>query len=432
VPTNLANQFDSPNPLAAFSAAKLVPEIFSKEIELKTQELGFTRFREFLVVKEDFSKNPGDRLYVPKIADLRSAQNLTQSSVLRGSGQDIAGAYVTLTPSEVGDEIQLTQYANLTASVDIVDLAKELLARQALKTENFKIRDLMFGATANRRFAAGVAAQANVAADLDSDDIDYCVERLEKNEALKWPGETYVGFIHPYAKTDIIQDLVSAQSYQAAIGGQLYAGEIGMYNRTRFIETAYCPMKAYSAAGITAATGGATVVQATYYTLYANYCEPEVLTLTYHATGDKWSFAGSKSGARTCAFFTSGQDPNDPTHKPISYAQAFATDANIAAYDIALEVKDEDGVLLGYDVVILLGAVTGASSDGTATLTIVQHTQTSLFGQRHICWGVIRPVTPLGVESFDYGRVKGLAWNAFWDAQFLHKNYGYVIQALNS
>lgn len=431
MPSALNDQFDAPNLQAAFSAAKLVPEVFSKEIELKTQELGYTRFRDFVVLKEDLGKQPGDRLHVPKIADLRVAQSLDQTKVLRGSGQSIQGSYVTLTPTEVGDEVQITEYANLTSQTELVSLVKELLARQALRTENYKVRDLMFGASANRRFAAGAAAQASVSADLDSDDIDYVVERLEKQEALKWPGETFVSFIHPYAKTDIIGDLIGTAAYQSGLGGQLYKGEIGMYNRTRFIETAHAPMKAYSAAGITGATAGVTVSDSTGYTLSANFCEAETTTFTYTASGDIWAISGSVSGARTIATFVSGEDPNDPTKSAVTSGASTVTDTLMASHDVALEVKDEDGNVLGYDIILDAAAISGAASDGVCTLLVVQHTQTAIFGQRHIAWGVIRNVTMLGVESFDYGRVQGLAWNAFWDAQFLHVNYGYVIEALN-
>jgi N4-gp56 family major capsid protein len=432
MPSSLANQFDAPNLQAAFSAAKLVPEIFSKEIELKTLELGYTRFRDFVVVKEELGKNPGDRVHIPKIGDLRKAQALDQSKVLRGSGQSIQGAYVTLTPTEHGDELQMTEYSNLTSQTELDNLMKELLARQALKTENFKIRDVMFGATANRRFANGVSAQASVAADLDSVDIDFVVERLEKNEAMKWPGEAYVSFIHPYGKTDIVQDLVGTNAYALAVGGALYKGEVGLYNRTRFVESAYVPMKAYSSVGITGATGGVVVASASGYTLEATLCEGEVVTLTYTASGDSWAFSGSVSGTRTAALFTAGEDPNDPTKKPVQSGLATVTDTQFTTYDIALEVKDEDGLLLGYDVVFDAAAVSGAASDGVATLTIILHTQTAIFGMRHICWGIIRNVNMLGMEMWDYGRVKGIAWNAFWDCKFLFKNYGYVIEALHS
>jgi hypothetical protein len=174
-----------------------------------------------------------------------------------------------------------------------------------------------------------------------------------------------------------------------------------------------------------------TVSDSTGYTLAPNHCEPETTTFTYVADGDVWSVSGSVSGARTIATFTTGQDPADPTKTPVTSGASTVTDTLMASYDVALEVKDEDGNVLGYDIVLDAAAISGAASDGVCTLLVKQHTQTALFGQRHIAWGVIRNITMLGVESWDYGRVQGVAWNAFWDAQFLHKNYGYVIEALN-
>jgi N4-gp56 family major capsid protein len=429
MPSSVGSVNLAPNIASAFG--KIIPEIFAKEIELKTRELGFTRFRDFVVLKEDLSKNPGDQLHLPKVAELRKAQSLGQTKILAGSGQSINTGFLTLQPTEFGDEVQITQYAGLVTPADLVDMARELLARQALKTENFLIRDLMFGSTANKYFAGGVAARTSVSADLDKDDVDAVVERLEANEALKWPGESFMGFVHPFAKTAILNDLVSAAVYQAGLGMQLYAGEIGMYNRVRFIESAYVPQDAYSVAGLASAgTSGITIADSAGYTLYPNLCLAETITFTYTAVGDVWSASGSKSGARKAALFTAGQDPNDPT-KTAAVAKATTwTDANATTYDVALAVEDEDGVTIGYDVILDAAAMTGAASDDTATLLIVLHTMSSVFGQRHIAFGVIRPVTFLGAEAFDYGRVLGVAWNAFWNAQFLHKSYGYVIQAL--
>lgn len=428
MPTNIGSINLAPNIAAAFG--KIVPEIFAKEIELKTRELGFTRFRDFVVLKEDLEKNPGDQLHVPKVAELRKAQSLGQTKILAGSGQGINTGFLTLQPLEYGDEVQITQYAGLVSPQDLVDLSRELLARQALKTENFIIRDLMFG-SGTVKYAGGVADRASVVADLAKTDIDGVVEDLEAAEALKWPGECYVGFIHPFAKTSIINDVVAASVYQAAVGGQLYAGEIGMYNRTRFIESAYVPQDAFSVSGLTSAgTSGITIADSAGYTLFPNLCKAETITFTFTASTDSWSATGSVSGARKAALFGASLDPTDPTKSPTVAAASTWTDANATTYKVALAVLDEDGNTLGYDVILNAGAMSGAASDDTATLVIVVHTQTCIFGQRHVAFGVIRPVTFLGAESFDYGRVLGVAWNAFWDAKFLHKAYGRVIQAL--
>jgi len=429
MPSSLGSQNLAPNIAEAFG--KLVPEVFSQEIELKTRELGFTRFRDFVVLKEDLQKDPGNSLHIPKVAELRGAQSLGQTKILAGSGQAINTGFLTLTPTEFGDEIQITQYAGLVSPSDLVDMARELLARQALKSENFTVRDVMFGASANRRFAGGVAAKTDVTADLDKDDIDAVVENLENNESLKWAGETFMGFIHPFAKTVILNDVVSAAVYQAAVGGQLYAGEIGMVNRCRFIESSYVPQDAYSAAGLASAgSSGITIADANGYTLAPNLCRAETITFTYTASGDSWAVSGSKSGARKAALFTSTDNPNDATKSPVVAKAASYTDGNATTYKVALAVEDEDGNTIGYDVVLNAGAMTGAASDDTATLLIVVHTLTSIFGQRHLAFGVIKPVTFLGAEAFDYGRIVGIAWNAFWACDFLHKSYGYVMQAL--
>lgn len=405
------------NPTKKAQVQALVPTIISQEVEFKAQESGFRQFRQFCVVKEDFTKQPGDTLNIPKIDDLAPAQDLTENSTLRGSGKKLSVGSVSIVPTEKGDEVQYTEYSKLTSQAELQDIVVELLARQSAKKENLDIRDVMF--TAPRvRYQGGAATPAE-AGKLSYTDIDYVVEELETAEAAKFGAggdEHYVGFLHPYARTALIDALRSTSDYANAVPG-LYAGEIGMYNRVRFIETAYCPFRGYvkgsaTATGLTAASNvEAKLLPADDYAVSE--------TWTIKATSaTKLTIAGSVSGEHTV--FVNGTEADDWT------LSDFGTyDVIVAGSGATVEDRIAHSPLK-----IKAGAITAiAAADNTLVFEVQRNICTKIMGDRHIAYGSIKPVTMLGAEAFDYGRVIGVAWNAFYDAVVLNDDYGWVIES---
>lgn len=405
------------NPTVKASVQALVPSIISQEVEFKSQESGFRQFRQFCVVKEDFSKQPGDTLSIPKIDDLAPAQNLTEASTLRGSGKKLSVGSVTITPTEKGDEVQYTEYSKLTSQTELQDVVVELLARQSSKKENLDIRDVMFGAPRIR--LQGAAASATEVGKLSYTDVDFVVEELETAEAAKFGAggnEHYVGFIHPYGRTALIDALRSTSDYANAVPG-LYAGEIGQYNRVRFIESAYCPFRAYLigeivATGLTAATDAVDKV-----VLSDDYCTTEQFTVQA-ASATELKIAGSVTGPHKV--FVNGTEKDTFT-----LAEIKASDVVVAGTGATSEKRFETSPLT-----LKAGLISAVAAAGnTLVLNTQRNILTKIMGARHIAYGAIKPVTMLGAEAFDYGRVIGVAWNAFYDAVVLNDDYGWVIES---
>jgi len=258
--------------------ADLIPEIIAQEIEMTSQEEGFRRYRDFVVVKEDLTKRPGDTLNIPRVGRLRRAQNLTESSTLEGSGSQLVINSIVLIPTERGDELQITEYASITSQAELQSLIVELIADQAAKEENLNIRDEM-NTAANTRFAGGATSSALVTSALTSDDVDFVVDTLEATQAAKY-GDSFVAFIHPYAKGQLRNNLATTDQYRDTVPG-LYRGEIGMYNRTRFIETAFQPVDNFVASS-TVTTGATGTFSDTGITVLDNQnLDPGTYTLTF-------------------------------------------------------------------------------------------------------------------------------------------------------
>lgn len=408
---------DNPNLKAQIDA--LVPEVISKEVEFMSMESGFRQFRNFVVYKEDLTRNPGDTLSIPKVSDLPEAQDLSETSVLRGSGSRLAIGSVLVTPTEKGDEVQYTEYSARVSQSDLQNVIVELLSRQSAKKENLDLRDTFFAGT-QTRYADGVAGQSSVAKTLATVDIDSVVEELEANEAMKYVSggmEHFVGFIHPYAKTALVTALRAVSDYAKSVPN-LYAGEIGMYNRVRFIESSYCPFRSFIKTAMAVADANTALVgadDAARLSISDQYCTPETWTLTYTHVGTKWAVTGSVSGA----------------HKVVvaGVEKTTFTTAELAAGDIIVVGPGADLVrrIASSPFTIKTGAVTG-TANGSVTFTTQRNVCTKIVAPRHVALGVIKPVTMLGAEAFDYGRVIGVAWNAFYDSIILNEEYGWTIE----
>jgi len=147
--------------------------------------------------------------------------------------------------------------------------------------------------------------------------------------------------------------------------------------------------------------------------LSEQFADTDSWTLTYTHVGTIWALAGTKFGAAT---FKIGATTGNTTF----------TSAQLAAGDIIVE--DASGGIKKSPKTFKAGSITG-TADGTGPYTTQRNTRTLVMAQRHLAYATIKPVTMLGVEEFDYGRVIGIAWNAFWDNVILNQEYGFIIEA---
>lgn len=377
----------------------LIPEIIAQEVELTSQENGFRRYRDFVVVKEDLTKRPGDTLQIPKVGRLRRAQNLNEASTLEGSGSQLVVSSIPLTPTERGDELQITEYSSITTQVELETLIVELIADQSAREENLTIRDEM-NTAGQTRFAGGVLSGAAVTATLSSDDIDIVVDTLEASQAKKFD-DSFVAFIHPYAKGGLRQNIATTDQYRDTVPG-LYAGEIGMYNRTRFIETAFQPVDNFSTGSVVVTGATGTFDESLMVFTDDQNLEPGDYVLTF-----------------TSATLYNITDPGGNT----------------------LVTGADRGVSQDYDFTDLEGLVTTLFTippacfggvfiaTDTVTITVQQNLITFVLAQRSTALGILKRATMLGAREFDYGRRLGVAWNGFWDIEILNDSYIWRIES---
>lgn len=382
----------------------IMNEVISQEVEWKAKNENWRRFRDFVVVKEDLTATPGSSLTIPKVYRRGRAQALDESKTLLGSGSKFAVGYVTLTPREYGDEIQVTEYSQLTSWEELENLVTELLTDQSSREENLLVRDKL-AACANIRYANGAASWADTTAALGSADIDYVVAELETREAPVFPGGAYIAFLHPQAKAGLKNSLTAVGDYANAVP-QLYQGEIGMYNRTRFIETPEAPVFCDCGTVTQTVGSGATITQSKFHPQIADgqihsYLRPGSLTI--RVSGNTFTVKDAAENSYGTGTVTSGS--NDP------FTSVAVPELNIPAGAFSMEA----------------GALAGVEDGDVFEVPIVQYPFTVVLGQRALTMGIIKRPTILDAAELDYGRVLGLAWNMFMDVGWLNSDYAYAV-----
>jgi N4-gp56 family major capsid protein len=383
----------------------IMSEVISQEVEWKARNENWRRFRDFVVVKEDLTAAPGSSLTIPKVFRRGRAQSLDESKTLLGSGSKFSVGYITLTPREYGDEIQVTEYSQLTSWEDLENLVTELLTDQSSREENLLVRDKM-ATCANIRYANGAADWAGTTNGIAASDVDYVVAELETLEAPVFAGGSYFAFLHPYAKNDLRSSLIAVGDYANAVP-QIYAGEIGMYNRTRFIETPEAPVFCDCGTVEQTAGSGAVVTQTKFH--------PQIADGQIHS-----GLRGTTltiTAASATAFTVKDAADNDFGTGTISsgstdeFSSAAVEELNIPAGAFKMDA----------------GAITSIEAGDVFTVPVNMYPFTLVLGQRALALGVIKRPTILDAMELDYGRVLGLAWNMFMDVGWLNPEYAYAI-----
>lgn len=383
----------------------IMNEVITQEVEWKARNENWRRFRDFVVVKEDLTATPGTSLVIPKVYRRGRAQALDESKTLLGTGSKVTVGYVTLTPREYGDEIQITEYSKLTSWEELENLVIELLTDQSSREDNLLVRDKLAGCP-NIRYAGGAANWASTTAAISSADIDHVVAELETREAPVFPGGSYIAFLHPQAKTGLKSSLVAVGDYANAVP-QIYQGEIGMYNRTRFIETPEAPVFCDCGTVTQTAGSGATITQSKFHPQIADgqihsYLRPGTLIIQVTSAT---SFVVKDLADNSYGTGTLSSGANQ------AFTSAAVPELNIPAGAFSMEA----------------GAISDAENGDVFEVPILQYPFTVVLGQRALAMGIIKRPTILNAMELDYGRVLGLAWNMFMDVGWLNPDYAYAV-----
>lgn len=280
--------------MVAGNAIRLINElkpVYSRELEYQAEPN--MAFRQFAAVKTELMTAPGNTIKMLTYNNLKLGEALTEGERIKT--QAMTSAMKELVVKEHGTAVGITAAALQFSFVDEMNNALKLLGRNIAHTIETELRDVAIagGTGTSKLFADGVAARANVAKALSTNDIKSALEVLATNNVPKVAGSYYVCFVSPHQARGIMdsEDFVNASVYAGK--DELLRDEIGRVGDVRFIQTTLMPngsapvgdtLNGYSAELVGAGSGSANVYQALvmgedYYAI-AYALAPEIRTDT--------------------------------------------------------------------------------------------------------------------------------------------------------
>ncbi len=194
--------------------------------------------------KKPIPKNGGKTIEFRKFAALDKATTPLTEGVTP-AGKSLEVSTVTATVSQYGDYITQTDVLELTALDNTILEATKLLGRQAGRTLDTVVRDILHTGTnvtycpkvedgvetaITSRSALGKNCQLTV------DVVQQVVAKLRAQNAPTVSGK-YVAIIHPYVAYDLMRDPEWIDAHKYAAADKLNEGEIGEIAGVRFVQT---------------------------------------------------------------------------------------------------------------------------------------------------------------------------------------------------
>lgn len=218
----------------------LVRTVYSKEIEFKA--LPNMRFFQFATVKTELGVEPGLTI------SMLTYNNLTMGGALKENvdmvEQALSGSTTQITVTEYGNAVLCSEKLIQSSFDDVMASTTTLLGRDYAMTLDCELRDVALSGTnivyARKADGSEITARANLTAEciMKVSTIKDAIEILATNNAPKAVGGSYwICFVHPHQSRSLRDDSawINASNYGAP--EQLFTGEIGRIDDTRFIET---------------------------------------------------------------------------------------------------------------------------------------------------------------------------------------------------
>lgn len=212
--------------------------VYSKEIEFKA--LPNMRFFQFATVKNELGVEPGLTISMLTYDNLALGGALTEMTAM--TTQALSGSMKQITVQEYGNAVAASELLIQSSFDDIMAEATTLLGRDYAMVVDCELRDAALGNTHYIVYAADgntkVTSRANLNGNctLKVSTIKDAIEILATNNAPKYNGN-WICFVHPHQSRGLRDDSawINASNYGAP--DQLFTGEIGRIDDTRFIET---------------------------------------------------------------------------------------------------------------------------------------------------------------------------------------------------
>lgn len=228
----VATQKGADNGGTLFSDA--IRTVYSREIEFKA--LPVMRFVQFATEKTELGTEPGMTIAMLTYDNLVMGGALEEAKNL--ATQALSGSMKQITVHEHGNAVSNSELLIQSSFDDIMATTTTLLGRDYAMVLDCELRDTALSGT-NVVFANKRADRtAIVAGDkLTVATIKDAIEILATNNAPKYQNLYWICFVHPHQSRDLRDDSawINASNYGAP--EQMFTGEIGRIDDTRFIET---------------------------------------------------------------------------------------------------------------------------------------------------------------------------------------------------
>jgi N4-gp56 family major capsid protein len=214
--------------------------VYSKEIEFKA--LPIMRFMQFAQQKTELGVEPGLTITMLVYDNLTLGGALTEN--VNVTTQALSGSTRSITVGEYGNAISVSELLLQSSFDDLMGSATTLLGRDYAMVLDVLLRDVALTGTnivyARKADNSIPANRAALTADskMKVSAIKDAVEILSTGNAPKAADGTYwICFLHPHQSRALRDDSawINASNYGAP--DQLFFGEIGRIDDTRFIET---------------------------------------------------------------------------------------------------------------------------------------------------------------------------------------------------
>ena len=208
--------------------------VYSREIEFKA--LPIMRFSQFATQKTELGVEPGLTISMLTYDNLKLGGALEEMKNM--SSQALSGSMKQITVQEHGNAVSNSELLIQSSFDDIMATTTTLLGRDYALVMDCELRDVALSGT-NVVYGGGKAERKSLtdADKLQVSTIKDAIEILATNNAPKYANLYWICFVHPHQSRDLRDDSawINASNYGAP--EQLFTGEIGRIDDTRFIET---------------------------------------------------------------------------------------------------------------------------------------------------------------------------------------------------
>lgn len=230
--TTVATQTGQKNGGTLFSDG--VRLVYSREIEFKA--LPIMRFTQFATQKTELGVEPGLTISMLTYDNLKLGGSLQEMQNM--STQALSGSMKQITVQEHGNAVSNSELLIQSSFDDIMATTTTLLGRDYALVMDCELRDVALSGT-NIVYGGGKASRSALTKNdkLSVATIKDAIEVLATNNAPKYQNLYWICFVHPHQSRDLRDDSawINASNYGAP--EQLFTGEIGRIDDTRFIET---------------------------------------------------------------------------------------------------------------------------------------------------------------------------------------------------